>query len=442
MAPPGHPTTRPTPREAPAGTARPSAAGSARRPPRGGKPRILRVLVLLIFGALSVVAFFGFATIVGAAFVYSEGLPPPTELETIVFPEDTVIYARDEKTVLARITSGGERRRVIEWEDVPPILADAVTAVEDKTFWANTGIDPLGIASAALDTLLGDARGGSTITQQLVRQKLLPEEVMQDSGRLGERKIKELIQSVRVTDAYRGREGKQAILTAYLNQNFYGNNSYGVQAAAKSYFDVANLDDLTIAQAATLAAIPQAPSTYDLVRNAVETDDGRLVVPADSAIVARRNLVLDLLANDPTRRELTGGTYSTGDFLAAKDDELVLAPQGQPVWRAPHFVWFAREELRERLCGQAETCDPLEQGGLRVITTLDWGVQQKAEKWIQAAALVPHRVDPAAAAEALGVPYEPWMARLRGQNVWNGALSAIDYERGEIDRLRRLGELR
>jgi membrane peptidoglycan carboxypeptidase len=129
----------------------------------------LRALVLLVFGALTLCAFFGFAAVVGAAFVYSDGLPPPTELETIVFPEDTVIYARDGQTVLARITSGGERRRVIEWEDVPPILADAVTAVEDKTFWANTGIDPLGIASAALDTLTGDARGGSTITQQLVR---------------------------------------------------------------------------------------------------------------------------------------------------------------------------------------------------------------------------------------------------------------------------------
>jgi penicillin-binding protein 1A len=180
------------------------------------------------------------------------------ELETIVFPEDTVIYARDGRQVLARISASGERRRVIAWQDVPPILADAVTAVEDKTFWANTGIDPLGIASAAIDTFSGDARGGSTITQQLVRQKLLPEDVMQESTRLGERKIKELIQSVRVTDAYRGREGKEAILTAYLNQNFYGNNSYGVQAAAKSYFALADLDDLTIAQAATLAALPGA----------------------------------------------------------------------------------------------------------------------------------------------------------------------------------------
>ena len=189
--------------------------------------------------------------------------------------------------MLARLTSGGERRRVIDWEDVPPILADAVTAVEDKTFWANTGIDPLGIASAALDTLTGDARGGSTITQQLVRQKLLPDEVMQDSSRLGERKIKELIQSIRVTDAYRGHEGKQAHPDRVPQPELLRQQQLrreGRRASPTS--DVADLDDLTIAQAATLAAIPQAPSTYDLVRNAVETEDGSLVVPADSAIVA------------------------------------------------------------------------------------------------------------------------------------------------------------
>ncbi len=159
--------------------------------------------MLLVFGGLTLAAVLGFVTVVGVAIVYSRGpAGPDVDLETIVFPEETIIYARDGETVLARLSSGGERRRVIAWEDVPPILADAVTAVEDKTFWANTGIDPLGIASAALDTLTGDARGGSTITQQLVRQKLLPEDVMQESSRLGERKIKELIQSIRVTDAY------------------------------------------------------------------------------------------------------------------------------------------------------------------------------------------------------------------------------------------------
>ncbi len=373
----------------------------------------------------------GFVGVVGGAFIYSRDLPPPTELENIAFPEDSVIYDRNGK-VLARLTAGGESRRTIEWKDVPPVLADAVTAVEDKTFWANTGIDPLGILSAAFDTLTGDARGGSTITQQLVRQKLLPEDVISTSQRLGDRKIKELIQSIRVTDYYRGESGKQAILTAYLNQNFYGNNSYGVLAAAKSYFDANKLSELTLSQAATLAALPQAPSSYDLVRNAVENENGDLEVPANSAIVQRRNLVLDLLLQDPTRRVLSGDSYSDQDFRDAMAEPLLVKPQSQLAWKAPHFVWYVRDELRQLLCGDAETCDALKMGGLRVTTTLDYDIQKRAEAWVRAAALVPHRADPVGAAKALRIPYTDWMARLRTQNVWNGALSALDYETGEI----------
>jgi membrane peptidoglycan carboxypeptidase len=402
-----------------------------RRPPGGRKSSLLRIVVVAIFSAFALVAMLGFVGVVAGAFVYSEGLKHPRELESIVFPEDTIIYARDGR-VLATLTSGGERRRTITWDDVPLELADAVTAVEDKTFWANTGIDPLGIASAAIDTLTGDARGGSTITQQLVRQKLLPDEVIQDSRRLGDRKIKEIIQSVRVTSYYAGEEGKRDILTAYLNQNFYGNNSYGVRAAAKSYFGVTNLNKLTLAQMATLAAIPQSPSAYDLVRNAVETDDGKLEVLPDTAIYQRRNLVLRLLADDPTRRVLSGDKYSSQDYRDAMREPLIIVDQRGRRWQAPHFVWYVREELRQLLCGEAQTCPELTAGGLRVTTTLDLDIQRTAEKWIEAATLVPHRSNPRQAAKRLGVDYAPWVQRLRNQNVWNGALSAIDYETGEI----------
>ena len=266
----GRPPVAPTPPGVPVsrGTTAP-AAGPKRRGSTG-----LRVAVVGIFGVLALAGMLGFLVTVGGAIVYSRDLPAASSLETIVFPEESIIYARDGKKVLARISTGGERRRVITWDQVPPVLADTVTAVEDKTFWANTGIDPLGIVSAALNTLRGDARGASTVTQQLVRQKLLPDAVMQDPGLLAERKVKELIQSIRVTAAYPGETGKQAILTAYLNQNFYGNNSYGVQAAAKSTSASHDLDKLTLAQAATLAAIPQAPSSYDLVRNASRPTTG------------------------------------------------------------------------------------------------------------------------------------------------------------------------
>jgi penicillin-binding protein 1A len=403
----------------------------ARRPGTGAKSRLLTLTVLSVFAVFVLAAMTGFVGVVGGAFVYSQGLKHPKVLEEITFPEDTIIYDRNGIT-LARLSPGGERRRTIAWEDVPPHLADAVTAVEDKTFWANTGIDPIGIASSLLDTLTGDPRGGSTITQQLVRQKLLPDEVVNGSGRLADRKIKELIQSVRVTDYYRGEEGKQAILTAYLNQNFYGNNSYGVLAAAKSYFKVHDLADLSLAQAATLAAIPQSPSTYDLVRNAVRNEDGQWEVPSDSPIYQRRNLVLGLLADDPTRRVLSGDRYSTQDYRDAMREPLIIEEQEQSAWRAPHFVWYVQDELKDLLCPGAETCDKLSKGGLRVTTTLDWKIQRKAERWVEATALVPHRKDPAQAAAELNLPYTSWMANLRNQNVWNAALSAIDYQTGEI----------
>ena len=95
-------------------------------------------------------------------------------------------------------------------------MLDATTAIEDKDFWVNAGFDPIGIVSAGLDTLSGRPRGASTITQQLVRNRLLPAEAFE--GTTYERKIREIIQSIRLTQAYPGEEGKQQIITAYLNK--------------------------------------------------------------------------------------------------------------------------------------------------------------------------------------------------------------------------------
>ena len=383
---------------------------------------------------MALVAVGGFVAAVGGALVFSQGLKPATELASLGFSAESIIYARDGKTILARFSEGGERREVITWEDIPPILADATTAIEDRTFWTNTGVDPLGFVSAAIDTLTGDPRGASTITQQLVRQRLLPDAVMQDPSRLIERKIKEILQSIRVTDAYRGPEGKQQILTAYLNQNFYGNNSYGVKAAALSYFNVRDLSKLTIAQAATLAAIPQAPSTYDLVRNAVVDENEQLVVPADSAIVQRRNLVLRLLADDASRRVLSGDQYSRDRVPRRDGGAAGPGPQVIPgLASAPLRLVRPRGARREALRRGRRHLRPAR--GRRFPRRDDprLKIQESAEKWVEAVALVPHRANPQAAARQLGVPYASVDARTcANQNVWNAALSAIDYQNGEI----------
>src|SRR4029079_2659794 len=203
---------------------------------------------------------------VGAYNHYAAGLPDPADrLNNIAFEQQTVIYDRTGKVELARL--GDLKRELVTFDQLPGEIVDATTAIEDKDFWSNPGFDPIGIVSAGLDTLSGKAPGASTITQQLVRARLLPAEAF--NGSVYERKAREIIQSIPLTQAYPGESGKKDIITAYLNQNFYGNQSYGVKAAAKSYFGK-TLDQLTLAQDAILAAIPQSPTKYDLVRNADE----------------------------------------------------------------------------------------------------------------------------------------------------------------------------
>lgn len=420
----------------------PTRKGKPPRPPASAGRRVFTVgIPALLYGAMATVAAVVFMGGLALFLTWTANLPDPKTLTTIQPSQESIIYDRN-MVELARFSSG-ERREIVAFEDFPPILVDATTAVEDRTFWTNTGFDPLGMVSAAIDSIRGRARGASTVTQQLVRQRLLPTDLTTDKARLAERKLQEIIQSIRVTQTFPGEQGKQDIITAYLNQNFYGNNSYGVKTAARGYFGVRDLHDLTLAQAAILAGIPQAPGYFDLVRNAEETDVGDprcpdpdescLVVPADSDVVVRRNYILSLLLNDPTRRVLSGDTYRRADFLAAMEEPVVLVRQSTGRMRAPHFVWYVREQLTAALCDEeAQTCPAMEQGGLRVVTTLDWKIQQVAQKWVTVAALAPHQSDPKTFARARGVKYQSWMAALEDNQIWNGALSAIDYQTGEI----------
>ena len=416
------------------------------RPPRTdqrGRRSTLGYLAVILFVFLAGLGIIGAISVVGAYTFLAADLPDPELLTQYQLPEETILYDRTGETELARF--GEYKREVVTYDEIPPILLDATTAIEDKTFWENAGFDPVGIAAAALDSLRGDSRGASTITQQLVRARLLDPELVQDPDRTIERKLKEIIQSIRVTQAFPGQEGKQEIITAYLNQNYYGNQSYGVKAAVRGYFGK-DLADVTPAEAAIIAALPKSPSNYDLVRNAVEqcqvqpadgeecpAGERRLVVPGDTKIVIRRDTVLDLMAAGD-RTPISGDAFPARVFEGAKGDEVELAGQTTPRWKAPHFVWAVRDELTTKLCGpDATTCPELEQGGLRVITTVDLELQSIAERWVKLAARVPHRKDPEAAAKALGFDdYPDWVANLEGKNLRNSGLVALDYQTGEL----------
>ena len=385
-------------------------------------------LPLLLFTSFLVLGSLGFAAVVGAYSSFSRDLPDPKALlENLTFNQETQVYDRTGKVQLA--TFAQEKRQVVEFDQIPPVLVDATTAIEDKSFWENAGFDPLGIVRAALSS----TGGASSITQQLVRARLLPDSAF--AGSKYERKVKEIIQSIRLTQEYPGEEGKKRIMALYLNQNFYGNNSYGVKAAAKSYFGVNDLSKLTLAQAAILASIPQSPSEYDLVANAVEQDkaDGKtqLVVPADAPIVVRRNHVLELMK---TRSILSAGKYTDADYEAAQKEPVILAAQAAPRWRAPHFVWQVRRELSTILCGPdaGSDCPQIDTGGYKVTTTLDWKMQQAAEKWSNAAGRGPVQKKPATYYKALKVPYRDWLKNMEGKGVNNAALASIDYRTGQV----------
>jgi len=156
------------------------------------------------------------------------------------------------------------------------------------------------------------------------------------------------------------------------------------------------------------------------------------IVPQTTTVVERRNQILELLAAGgrtrcqatSTRRRSSRPPRPSPSSCRARPPELDRAA----------LVWAVRDELTAKLCGpDADTCDAMQRGGLRVITTLDVGLQKIAEKWVKAAALVPHAKDPTAAAKTLGFKkLEPWMSNLKNKDLRNGALVALDYQTGEL----------
>ncbi len=308
---------------------------------------------------------------------YAEDLEPPEAIE----PSQRLlgssrIYDRDgaEGTLLfefAHPLLG--LRDPVRLHRVSQYMIDATVAVEDASFWTNRGINERGLLRAAWENFgvgssefLGGS-GGSSITQQLVKNVLIPLE--ERSGRTWERvqgKIKETILAVELTQEY----GKEQILEWYLNTIYYGNLSYGIGAASQRYFGKPPAD-LTLAEAALLAGLPQAPSEYNPLENYW-------------AAKQRQALVLDLM--------LRHGYISSDEAETAKVESLEFDTAAFEI-EAPHFVLYVQAQV-EALC-EAERFEPpagsggcaalMENGGLRITTTLDFGLQAEAERILRAA---------------------------------------------------------
>jgi len=358
--------------------------------------------------------------------VISSDLPDPTALDELSFSQPTIVYDRTGERELGRFMR--EQRSVVEYGAIPPLVLDATVTAEDRTFWGNEGFDAAAILAAVTQNASGlSERGASTITQQLVRARLLPDQYVQPGADRYLRKAKEIIQSVRLTSAHPGDEGKRQIITAYLNEIFYGHDAYGIAAAARIYFGVDRLADLTPAQAALLAGLPKSPSTLDPYRYAKEDEGGRLVVDPGSPPVVRRNWILRNLAESRWTR------LSPKELQSALNEPVVLVGDRPLLYVAPHFTWQVRRQL-EQILGSREA---IETGGYRVTTTLDVTAQRLAEKWITAAVIAPNlrtREQQEAMLERLKIGKGDlgWIRALRGKDLNNAALVALDYRTGDV----------
>ncbi len=401
---------------------------------RSGRPRkrllggLFALLPVALLGACLLIAAIAYGGTIAIYGVVVNDLPDPKDLDTIVLNQNTTVYDRTGKVQLAAF--GSDRRTEVDFANIPSIVLDTTTAVEDKTYWENAGFDPLGFVAAALDTVRGSGRGGSTITQQLVRGVLLPESAF--AGSVYERKVKEIIQAIRLTREFPGRIGKEKVIAKYLNNNYYGSRSYGILTASQQYFGK-TLDQLTLGEAALLAAIPQAPSTYDLRQNAVVGADGVIRVPLDSAVAKRRSVVLDLLksARDGGIPQETA-SITDAEIEAARTEEIVLITSPLNKMSAPHFVNRVRDFLTSILCTSPEGCQQqLDTGGYKVITTLDWGMQQAAEKWalaVRSTKIANYQ----AYLKTIGIKPTDWLKTINGLAINNAAVTTLDARTGDI----------
>lgn len=270
---------------------------------------------------------------------YSKDLPDPNKLLSVDVPQSTKIYARDGSLLYE--VHGEFKRTLIPYSEMNDNIKHATIAIEDKNFYNEGGIDFKGILrSAFVDIFHGRlAQGGSTITQQFVRNAILTRD------KSFSRKIKEVILSIEINEKF----SKDDVLKMYLNEIPYGRNAYGIEAAAQTYFGI-HAKDLDLAQAAYLAALPQAPSYYDLHRAAL--DD-------------RKNIIL---------QQMLSQGYITQDQYNKAKTEVVTFQKNSDLLKAPHFVMYIEDYLANKYGEQT-----LENGGLQVYTTLDPRLQSIAE---------------------------------------------------------------
>lgn len=319
-----------------------------------------------------VIVFFGF---IFALFVwYAKDLPTPNKINAKVSAQSTQIFDRNGKLLYE--VHGDKNRILADWNEIPQNCKDAAVSVEDKDFYKHGGFSITGIGRAFTGILYNDRSkgGGSTITQQFVRNALLSPE------RSYSRKIKEIILSIEIEQMYK----KDDILRMYLNEIPYGSSAYGIKVAAKTYFNK-DVKNLSLEECAVLAALPQAPTYYSPYGTHKD------------ALLERKDTVLDKMAQQK---------YITDEEAeAAKKNKIAFSKNKYGAITAPHFVMYVKEQLVEKYGEQM-----VNEGGLKVYTTLDLTKQKYAE-------------------EAVATNVDKNKARYKASNA---SLVAVDPKTGQI----------
>ncbi len=301
----------------------------------------------LTITALAAIIFFG----LGGVIAWATFMPIPAinSFENRQVAESTKIYDRTGNIVLYDV-HGSMRRTSVPLEQISPYIQKATIAIEDATFYEHHGFRPLAFGRAVLANLTTGSfgQGGSTITQQVVKNALLTRK------KTLTRKLQEIILAVRLERVF----SKDEILSVYLNENPYGGTIYGVEEAAQYYFGV-DAKDVTLAQAAYIAALPQAPTYYSPHGNHRD------------ALDARKDRVLV---------EMRDHNFITKDqFDEAKSEQVQFRDAADAGIKAPHFVFYIQEYLESKY-----GVDAVQKEGLKVVTTLDYDLQKKAEDTVAA----------------------------------------------------------
>jgi penicillin-binding protein 1C len=319
--------------------------GSASVPPKPKRPWNWK-RIWLVAGWVALV---GFVAVLSLFLYIAKDLPSPGNVRDRFVAESTKIYDRSGTHLLYEV-HGEEKRTVIRFSDMPDVVKYATISLEDQDFYNHFGIKLSSIARAIFKDIitLEKAEGGSTITQQLVKNTLLSNE------KSIIRKVKEVILAIELETKY----SKDEILEMYLNEIPYGSNAYGIEAAARTFFGKP-ARELSLDEASLLAALPQATTYYSPYGSHLDALSGR------QTYALRQMARLGYITEEQAEEAINADTLAK------------VAPQ-KDIIAAPHFVMYIKDYLQEKYGDRA-----VEEGGYRVTTTLDWDKQLAAEEAVR-----------------------------------------------------------